>query len=103
MAIHNDRNISRSNQFQWYARSTFERNLSAKANSKKPSITLTLFSQPPDFGKLFIADGNKANTVNGNASATEKPSIPTAGPRRSPFDAASTNSVPIIGPVHEND
>src|SRR5690606_33282450 len=33
----------------------------------------------------------------------EKPSIPIAGPKRSPFEAASTSRVPIIGPVQENE
>ena len=31
------------------------------------------------------------------------PAIPIAGPVRLPIEAASTSSVPIIGPVHEND
>ena len=37
------------------------------------------------------------------ASASEKPSIPMAGPNLSPVVAASTSRVPIMGPVHENE
>ena len=44
-----------------------------------------------------------ANNTNGMANAKEKPNIPTAGPKRSPFVAASTNKVPMIGPVQEKE
>ncbi len=37
------------------------------------------------------------------ARAMENPNIPIAGPNLSPFEAASTNNVPIIGPVQENE
>src|SRR5690606_24417331 len=48
-------------------------------------------------------DGKMAKITKGIARAIEKPNIPTAGPNRSPLDAASTSNVPIIGPVQEND
>ena len=42
------------------------------------------------------------NNANGKAIAKEKPNIPIIG-AMPPFDAASTNNVPTIGPVHEKD
>lgn len=48
-------------------------------------------------------EGNSANSANGMARASEKPSMPIAGPNLSPLVAASTRSVPMIGPVQEND
>src|SRR5690625_7133881 len=39
----------------------------------------------------------------GRAKAIEKPNMPIAGPKRSPFAAASTNNVPMMGPVHEKE
>ena len=45
-----------------------ERNLKARANSKKPKNTLTVFNQPPDLGKEFNQPGKAANKVNGNAT-----------------------------------
>ena len=44
----------------------------------------------------------KEHNANGNAIAIEKPNMPIIG-AKPPFDAASTKSVPTIGPVHEND
>src|SRR6185312_12172078 len=84
-------------------RSTFDKNFNEKAISINPNTTLTLLSQPPDFGRLFNADGNNANKVKGNASANENPNMPMAGPSRSPLVAASTSTGPIIGPVHEKE
>ncbi len=37
------------------------------------------------------------------ASATAKPNMPIAGAKIEPVLDTSTNKVPIIGPVHEND
>src|SRR5690606_23704817 len=48
-------------------------------------------------------EGKTAKITNGIARAMENPNIPIAGPNLSPFDAASTSSVPMIGPVQEND
>ena len=69
-----------------------------KQSPGKPNTTLTLLSQPPDFGKLFNAEGNMAKRVNGNARASENPNIPTAGPRRSPLSESSSTEL-AIGPV----
>src|SRR5690606_8464746 len=71
--------------------------------SRKPKVTFTLFSHPPDEGRLFIQPGNMANNEKGTASAVEKPNIPAAGPSSSPIVAAWTSKVPMIGPVQEND
>src|SRR5690606_10082563 len=60
-------------------------------------------SHPPDFGMDFSNEGKPAKRTKGTAKAIENPSMPTAGPRRSPLEAASTNSVPMIGPVHEKE
>ncbi len=67
----------------------------------KPSTTLTVFIHPPERGALWSSDGNIANRQKGIASASEKPNMPTAGPSLSPVLAASTSSVPMMGPVHE--
>jgi len=54
--------------------------------------------------------GNMANNANGKANATENPNIPKSGPTgilpkmvAPPPVAVSTNKVPIIGPVQENE
>ena len=62
-----------------------------------------MFIHPPDLGVLCSHDGNMAKRQKGMARARENPSMPMAGPNLSPEVAASTSSVPIIGPVQEND
>ena len=62
-----------------------------------------MFIHPPERGSFLSHDGNRANNVNGMARAMAKPSMPMAGPRLLPWLAASTSSVPMMGPVHEND
>ena len=44
-----------------------------------------------------------ANSEKGRARARAKPNIPTAGDTKLDVAAASTSSVPIIGPVQEKD
>ena len=83
-------------------RSALDRNLKAKANSKNPSTTFTVFNQPPDLGKEFIQPGKAANRPNGSANANEKPNIPTNG-AIPPIVADSTSKVPTIGPVQEKE
>ena len=102
MAIQMAKNNSLSNQCNCNTKSAFDKNLKARANSKKPKTTLTEFNHPPDFGNVFNHPGNIANNINGKANALENPSIPTIG-AIPPFEAASTNKVPIIGPVQENE
>ena len=96
------RNISLGNKWDWVTKSALDKNLNAKANSKKPKDTFTVFNHPPDFGNEFIQPGNIANNINGKAKANEKPTIPTIG-ANPPLEAPSTNKVPIIGPVHEKE
>ena len=100
--IHIAINNSLSNRCASTTRSAFERNLKAKANSKNPRTTFTVFSQPPDFGNEFIHPGNAANNPKGSARAREKPNIPING-AIPPMVADSTNNVPTIGPVQEKD
>ena len=78
------------------------KNLRLKANSTNPSVTLTVFYQPPDLGTLDKSEGKKANKEKGKANAIEKPNIPTIGLVKEP-PADSTKIVPTIGPVHENE
>ena len=61
-----------------------ERNLNAKASSKKPKTTFTEFNQPPDLGNRCIHSGKIANKVNGIAKAKEKPNIPMIGFKKAP-------------------
>ena len=100
--IHMAINNSLSNRWASTTRSALDRNLKAKANSKNPRTTLTVFSHPPDFGNEFIHPGNAANKPKGSASAREKPNIPIKG-AMPPMVADSTNNVPTIGPVQEKD
>ena len=86
-----------------YAKSATERNFSAKASSRKPNVTLMTFIQPPDLGIDFSHDGNRANSVNGNAKAMAKPNIPIAGAITLPVVDTCTSKNPMIGPVHEKD
>src|SRR5690242_1269919 len=86
-----------------YTRSALEANFKARASSRKPSTTFTEFNQPPDFGKEFNQPGNAANNPNGSARANENPNIPQKGPEIPPPAAASTNNVPMIGPVQLKD
>jgi hypothetical protein len=95
-------NTSRSRICHPYAKSATLRNFNAKANSRNANVTLKVFIQPPDLGSFFNTDGNIANSVNGNAKAMAKPSIPIAGAMMD-LPAASTSRVPMIGPVQEND
>ena len=76
--------------------------MKANASSKNPKTTLTVFNQPPDFGKEFSHPGNIANNIKGKAKANENPNIPTIG-AIPPLEAASTKRVPTIGPVHEKE
>ena len=87
---------------QPYAISATERNLSESASSRKANTTLKLVIQSPDLGACLSHSGNIANSEKGNASAIAKPNIPSVGASRL-CPAASTSSVPIIGPVHEKE
>src|ERR1043165_3402047 len=95
-------NISRSRMRQPFTRSALEKNLSARASSIKPRVTFTWFNQPPAFAILLIMPGEKAKNVKGNASPSEKPNMPSAGPTRPPRLAATSNG-PMMPEVQEND
>ena len=47
------------------AKSATDRNLSAKASSRKAKTTFTVFSQPPERGSCFNIEGKKAKKLNG--------------------------------------
>src|SRR5574344_407251 len=101
--IHRTRNTGLGRMPQPYAKSATDKNFSAKANSRNPRTTLTVFNHPPDLGKRCKTFGNIAKKANGMAKARAKPNMPTAGPTTEPLVAASTNKVPIMGPVQEKD
>src|SRR5690606_41049785 len=82
---------------------TLDKNLKAKASSKNPRDTFTVFNQPPDFGISFKKAGKRAKIINGIARAIEKPNMPIAGPSKAPLETTSASKYPIIGPVHENE
>ena len=69
-------NSSRLKIPQCPTKSEFDKNLNAKANSKKPKTTLVVFNHPPDFGNEFNQLGNSANKAKGNAKAKPNPLIP---------------------------
>ena len=54
-------------------------------------------------GSFLSTEGNRANSVKGIAKASAKANMPNMGPTKLPLLAVSTRSVPMIGPVHEND
>ena len=101
--IHNTINVLRDKIPQPYAISATERNFKANANSIKPKTTFSLSIQSPDFGADFSQFGNIANSENGNAKATAKPSIPIIGISIPSPETASTKRNPIIGPVQEKE
>ena len=47
------KNTSLSNRCNCKTKSALDKNLNAKANSKNPNTTFTVFNQPPDLGKVF--------------------------------------------------
>ena len=89
---------------QCFTKSAFDKNLKAKANSKNPKTTLTVFIHPPDFGKDFNIPGNIAKRVNGKPKATPNPAIPAVNCQAPPSeDNEPASKEPKIGPVHEKD
>ena len=76
--------------------------MNPRATSTNPNTTFTAFNQPPDFGRLLNFEGKKEKNPKGNATAIENPNIPMIGRNTDPR-AASTNTVPTIGAVQEND
>ena len=90
---------SRSTQCFCQTISAVLKNLRAKASSRKPKVTLTVLSHPPDLGRPLSQPGKAANKIKGSDRAKLNPNMPTAGPRSSPLTAVATKSWPISGPV----
>ena len=89
---------------QCATKSAFDKNLKAKANSKKPSTTLVVFIHPPDFGNAFNQLGNNANRAKGKARASPKPVIPAVNCVAPPSAVNEpANNEPKIGPVQEKE
>ena len=63
--------LYRKNVFE--TRSAFDKNFKARPNSINPKTTFTVFIQPPDFGKLCNACGNKASNPKTIAHENPKP------------------------------
>src|SRR5690554_1394738 len=85
-------------------KSAFDKNFRAKANSKNPRTTFTVFSHPPDLGREFNQLGNKAKRAKGSAKATPKPPIPAVSCIAPPSAVREpAKSEPRIGPVHEKE
>src|SRR5579863_1090834 len=87
---------------QCITRSALDKNLNAKATSRKASTFLTVSSQPPDFGSDFNQSGNTANKPKGNPSAIPKPASPNVKGHTPPLNEP-TSSEPKIGPVQEKE
>ena len=96
------RNSGRGTSPQWYDKSAELKNLKAMPSSMNPSTTFSTFSQPPERGSDFSQVGNRANTINGRAKASENESMPSVGRSSSPLAAAMATE-PTMGTVHEND
>ena len=69
----------------------------------KPSTTLMVVIQEPDFGADFNHEGNIAKMVNGSAKAKAKANMPMAGASQLPVVVVCTSSIPMMGPVQEKD
>ena len=67
----------------------------------KPSTTLTVFIQPPDFGTDFNSEGKRAKKAKGMASPMAKPNIPRVGARMLSCVLTATKRNPMMGPVQE--
>src|SRR5690554_8192375 len=97
-------NSSRLISPQPCTKSAFDKNFSAKANSKNPKTTFTVFNHPPDFGREFNQLGKRAKRAKGKAKAKPKPPIPAVNCIAPPSEVSEpAKSDPKIGPVHEND
>jgi hypothetical protein len=67
--------------------------LKAKANSRNPKTTFTVFNHPPDLGENSSWEHSEKHKVK---------LMPMKNPMMgAPLEAASTNKVPTIGPVQE--
>src|SRR5688572_9643333 len=99
VAAHDASTRSRVKISHFQTRSMFEINFNAKAISTKPITTLTLLSQPPDFGSDFIAFGKSARIKNGRAKTVAKIVMPINGVTQSPRLKAMLRLL-TMGTVH---
>ena len=96
--------ISIFNKPQCCTRSALDKNLKAKANSKKPKITFVVLSHPPELGRVLSMFGNIAKIAKGKPSANPKPAIPYVNCQAPPSaDKDPARREPRIGPVHEKE
>src|SRR5690554_2911421 len=85
-------------------KSALDKNFRAKATSKNPNTTFTVFNHPPDLGSEFNQLGNRAKRAKGSAKATPKPPIPAVSCIAPPSAVNEpAKREPKIGPVHEKD
>ena len=104
MTIHKAINTSLLSNPQCSTKSALDKNLKAKASSRNPKTTFTVFNHPPDFGNEFNQFGNRANKANGNANASPNPPIPAVNCIAPPSEVSDpASNEPRIGPVHEKD
>src|SRR5690606_28933931 len=104
MTAHMMRKGSILSKPQCSTRSALDKNLNASPSSRNPITTLTVLSQEPDLGNLFMKEGNAANKVNGSASARPNPPIPSVNWVAPPSELKDpARSEPRIGPVQENE
>src|SRR5438552_756598 len=99
IATHVASTRSREKKCHDQIRSTFEKNLSAAAISRKPITTFTLFIHVPERGRDFIRFGKSARIKNGAAKIVAKTTMPISGTNHEPRLKA-TISVPTNGTVH---
>src|SRR5262245_8169398 len=78
------------------------KNFKQSANSRKPRVTLTELSHPPDLGRPLIHSGKIAKRVNGIENAREYENMARMGFVICP-PAASTTTFPTIGSVQEKE
>ena len=86
-------------------KSAFDKNFNANPSSMNPNTTFTVFIQPPDFGKLCKACGNKAKSPKTIAQLSPNPAkakVSSIGTLVEPVTALPSK-LPKIGPVHEKD
>src|SRR5690606_895966 len=86
-------------------KSALERNLKARASSKKPKTTFTVVIHPPDLGREFNQAGNMANSAKGKAKAKPKPTMPEVKLVATLPSAKVVlpNNPPKMGPVQEKE
>src|SRR5512144_2061845 len=85
-----------------HTRSAFEKNFTAAAIAKSPTMIFTSRSHDPARGSAVVHRGASARRKKGSANTVENTAIPTSGTCHSPREA-DTTSGPTNGAVHVND